>query len=619
MARVLQFLGVLLLAVLLFACKLPAETIPGSTSPDPERQRLVSDLLNKIPPGASISIQPNLMIYLGPKGSPYLFPVVGDAEYVLTDVTASSDPAVMKGIHDKLREMVDTGQFSVVDAKEGVALLRRGLTGQSRMPEGFYDFLRANSGEEAFPLQARFGDSLELVAYDYQASGQDLVHLTTYWRALRPLVGDYRLVFFIAPLLGLQPEAYEYAGLTSLWYPPSNWQSGEVIKVEIFPSLISRGARTAQVAVYRQSGQQNRSGLPAALPGESNSAGIIRIIDLAEPPTERVSLASFVGVPFEPPPIQTPNPSSPRPSPPKTAPIAASLCGKPLDDPSLARLRPVAVKIDNAPGARPQVGLDQACVVYEHMAEGGITRFTAIYHTEDTEVGPVRSARRVDLHIVPQFQALFAHVGGAPAEMAAIRASKLLDVDQFFNAGAYYYLRQRAAPHNVFTTVSRVRSRGEALGYGREATLEGFPLSESPPEGGIPATEIRLPYPSPSQGEFRYNPQAGDYLRSTDGRPHVDAATGQTIRATTLIVQRVPTSIASYTEDVNGAASLDFDLVGEGPATVFRDGLAYNGKWVRTSQGGWTRFYDETGHVIALKPGKIWISLLSMAEKAVVR
>lgn len=617
MARVARFLALLWLAAILPGCKLPAVSAPGQLPTDPARQRLVSDLVRRSPEGGSVSIQPNLLSYLGTKASPYLFPVTGDAEYVLADVAASPDPIVIKGLYLKVHELLDSGQYGVVEASDGLALLQKGLAGQSRLPNGFYDFLRARPNEEAFPLQARFGDGLEMVAYDYRTSGEDLVNLTTFWRAVRPLDGEYRLVFLLAPILGLQPDAYEDGSPASLWYPPKEWQSGEVIKVELAPAVFSRGTRTVQASVYRQTGPNSRVALSGVISGEANLDGVVRVVDLANPPGRKVPLSSFLGLPFEAAPASGAGallaPAR------RSNPVAFSLCGKPLDDASLARLRPVAVKIDNAPAARPQVGLDQACVVYEHMAEGGITRFTAIYHTEETEVGPVRSARRIDLHIVPQYQALFAHVGGAPAEMAAIRASKLLDVDQFFNAESYYFTRQRPAPSNVYTTISNIRARADALGYGREATLEGFPLSEKPPEGGRPATQIIVPYHPTSQGEFRYDPQAGDYLRYTAGRPHVDQATGQIIRASTVIVQKAPSWIASYTEDAGGAPTLDFDLVGEGPATVFRDGMAFDGKWVRTSLGGWTRFYDETGQVIPLAPGKIWISVVSLEERATVR
>ncbi|MDP2662158.1 MAG: DUF3048 C-terminal domain-containing protein, partial [Dehalococcoidia bacterium] len=192
-----------------------------------------------------------------------------------------------------------------------------------------------------------------------------------------------------------------------------------------------------------------------------------------------------------------------------------------------------------------------------------------------------------------------------------IKQKHLLDVDQFFHSGAYYFSKQSYAPHNVFTSVSAIRSAGEALGYGREAALEGFPFSETPPQDGTPASDIIVPYPSSSRGEFQYDAKTGDYIRLTGGQPHKEAGAGQVVRTKNVIVQRVKSWVVSYTEDVNGAASLDFDLLGEGKATVFRDGRAIDGVWKRPSVEDWTRFYDNAGRIIPLSPGKIWISLVS--------
>jgi len=554
-----------------------------------------------------LSIQSGLLAYLGPKGSPHLFPVVNNAEYVLADVTASGDPQVARGLRDKVQDLLSSGQYGVLDAADGLALLQRGLAGHIELPDAFYDFLRVKPGGTGFTLHARFGDDLELVAYDYQSLDGRLSKLSTYWRALRPLEGkDFRVVFYLTPLLGGQPDPYEDASLESLWYPPSRWQSGEMIKLEFAPQMISRDTSTVEVMAYLQ-GQQGRVSLPATLPGGTRAEGAVRVMDLNAPPSDRVSLEAFVGLPFESALVSKRQIAEPG----SKDPVAFSLCHKPLDDASEATLRPVAIKIDNAPAARPQVGLDQACVVYEHLTEGGITRFTAIYQTEETDVGPVRSARRVDLQIVPQFQALFGHVGGAPAEMALIKQKRLLDVDQFFHSDAYYFSRQRYAPHNVFTSVSAIRSKGEALGHGTEALLEGFPFSETPPQEGTPATDIVIPYPSSSRGEFQYDSETGDYIRLTGGQLHTDAVAGHMVRTKNVIVQRVKSWVASYTEDANGAASLDFDLLGEGKATVFRDGFSIDGVWKRSSVGDWTRFYDNDGLIIPLAPGTIWISLVS--------
>ncbi len=616
MVWIARFIVLLLAVALLSACKSsgPSANTPVPSRADMEKQALASELLQQIPAGASLSIQPNLMAYLGTKGSPYLFPVVGDAEYVLADVASSQDPGVVKGLHRKVQELLDLGQFGVVDGADGLLLLKRGLAGQSLFPGRFYDFLRTRGDVSAFPNRIRFGDDLEMVAYDYDNTEGHLTRLVTYWRALRPLDADYNMLFLLNSSMGGNPEPYEDTSPAALWYPPKRWQSGELVRLEFAPVLISRDVSSVRLVVYRQS-QPARQALPAVLADGTTFKDAVEVLDMARSPGEKISLAGHIGQPFE-----APRParqetalSEPPPSP------AVSLCGKPLGDPSQARLRTVAIKIDNAPAAQPQVGLDQACIVYEHMAEGGVTRFTAIYQTEESEVGPVRSARRVDLHIVPQYQALFGHVGGAPAEMSLIKEYQLLDVDQFFHSEAYYYSRQRRAPHNVYTSVSAIRGTGERLGYGHEAELEGFPFADKAPQEGAPATEIIIPYSPSHTAEFQYDGQSGDYTRYTGGRPHVDASTGMVVRTKNIIVQHVRTWVASSSEDVNGADSYGMDLVGQGRATVFRDGKMIEGTWERPSLDGWTRFLDEAGQPVPLAPGKIWISLVTTDDQITVR
>lgn len=618
MVRVVRFLTFLSVALLIVACRPSPGDVTRPSGDSAERQRLISELLGRVPAGASLSIQSNLLTYLGPKGSPYLFPVVADAEYVLADVAASPDPVVGRGLQRKVRELLDSAAFGLVDAADGLALLRRGLPGQTSLPPRFYDFLRAKSGDTAFASRVRFGEDFELVGYDYETKEGRLTRLATYWRALRPLDLDHRLVFFLTPAGGGQPDAAEDSSLESLWYPPSRWQSGEVIKVDLPAQVIARDTSIVQVVAYQQ-GPQGRVALTPRLADGKSSESAPTVLDLTRPPSEKVSLGDYIGLPYE-----SDIPASrmvavaiaPGLAPADAAPLEErSLCGR---NPA-SSLRPVAIKIDNAAAARPQSGLDRACIVYEHVTEAGITRFTAIYQDEDTEVGPVRSARRVDLQILPQYQAIFGHVGGAPAEMDAIRSSDILDVDQFFHSEAYYKPRQRVAPHNVFTSVSAIRATGERLGYEREAELEGFLFARTGLEGGSPADDIVLPYRSGSEAEFRYDPDAGDYVRYTGGLLHVDVSTGNTVRATTIVVQHVPSWVVSTTEDAGGAASYDFDLVGEGAATVFRDGQAIEGRWVRPELESWTDFYDDNDNLIPLAPGKVWISLVAPNDRITIR
>ncbi len=132
-----------------------------------------------------------------------------------------------------------------------------------------------------------------------------------------------------------------------------------------------------------------------------------------------------------------------------------------LDAPSadIVKRRVISVKIENSPQARPQTNLQLADVVYESVTEGGITRFNALFHSQEPDkVGPVRSARLSDLYIVPQYHALFVFSGASSSVNARVRATTIENLSQ--DAGIsypYFRSRDRKAPHNLYVVLAKVR------------------------------------------------------------------------------------------------------------------------------------------------------------------
>ncbi|MBX6377348.1 MAG: DUF3048 domain-containing protein, partial [Clostridia bacterium] len=119
---------------------------------------------------------------------------------------------------------------------------------------------------------------------------------------------------------------------------------------------------------------------------------------------------------------------------------------------------PLAVAVDNAPAARPPAGLRQADVIYEVLAEGGVTRFLAVFVTQGADrVGPVRSARPYLVDLAWAHGAPLAHAGGSPAALAALRRRPALDLDEIGRVGGAYWREPgRRAPHNLFTDTRRL-------------------------------------------------------------------------------------------------------------------------------------------------------------------
>src|SRR6202023_2878882 len=112
--------------------------------------------------------------------------------------------------------------------------------------------------------------------------------------------------------------------------------------------------------------------------------------------------------------------------------------------------------IDNAPRARPQIGLVQADVVVEEQVEGGVTRFAAIFQSQDvSRVGPVRSARSTDIALVANLdRPLFAYSGANARFLQLVHAAPLVDVGVDADPGIYARDFTRPSPYNLFSNIA---------------------------------------------------------------------------------------------------------------------------------------------------------------------
>jgi hypothetical protein len=270
------------------------------------------------------------------------------------------------------------------------------------------------------------------------------------------------------------------------------------------------------------------------------------------------------------------------------------------------RSRPaLAIKVENLPSARPQSGLDAADVVYEELAEGGITRFIAVFQSHGAEkVGPVRSARRVDPDVLAQFGGLFAYAGGVPPVIDAVRATPgITDVSFNRETAAYWRAPDRKAPHNLYTSTN-------SLWRGRRATppvpLFAFAEPLGPPGQGASSATFSF---SPSETmRYAYDPTARTYARFNGVSPHL-LESGVQIAPVNVVFQIVSVG-ASSTVDVNGQNSPESRVLGDGEALVLSGGQVHRGRWVRSSIGAPTQFLDAAGNPIPLERGQTWVELI---------
>jgi len=270
-------------------------------------------------------------------------------------------------------------------------------------------------------------------------------------------------------------------------------------------------------------------------------------------------------------------------------------------------LRPVtAVMIENSPDARPQSGLKDAGVVFESVAEGGITRFLVLYkETKASTIGPVRSVRPQFASWVAAFDAGLAHVGGSDIPLGKLRSGQIKDLDQFFNAGAYTRVSFRAAPHNVYTTDDKLQALNKSKGYTSSSFTGWKRAKKEAPTSAPTAKTIAVPV---STGLFAVNyswDQASNtYLRSEGGAPHVDKELGQ-IAPKVVIVMQVPHDVI---KDSNNYSYPDVNT--NGKAWVFQNGGVTEIIWSKAGDKEQIKFTDSAGKSVELNPGQTWITAI---------
>ena len=288
--------------------------------------------------------------------------------------------------------------------------------------------------------------------------------------------------------------------------------------------------------------------------------------------------------------------------------VASRLTGVQVS-PALAKLPVTAVMIENSDEARPQSGLSQAGVVFEALAEGGITRFVALYEEgQPSSIGPVRSARPYFIDWLLPFDASYAHVGGSPTALSDIQSENVRDMNQFYNGNSYTRISSRQAPHNVYTSMANLISLEKSKGW-TTSNFVGFPRKKDDPSKKPTATTINLnPSNSDMAVNYTYDPTHNSYKRSEGGAPMVDANTGQQLEPKVVIAIIVPWTDGPL--DASGAYYTEYSDIGSGTAYVFQDGVMTQGVWNKPSPTSQITFKTASGSTIKLNDGQTWITAL---------
>lgn len=301
---------------------------------------------------------------------------------------------------------------------------------------------------------------------------------------------------------------------------------------------------------------------------------------------------------------QPSQPQAAKPKPPAPArTYYAPLTGQKVGD-EAATTKPItAIMIENSPSARPQSGLKDAEVVYEAIAEGGITRFLALYQQHKPElVGPVRSLRMYYVDWLAPYNAGVAHVGGSAHALKEIRSGAYRDLDQFFNESSYWRASDRRAPHNVYTSFAKLDALTASKNY-KQSNPTPLARATTKKAAQPGATTITVTMSGPLyNSSWQYDAGANSYTRSQGGEPHTDREKGQ-ISAQVVVVLKM--DMNKIMED---GVREDYKTTGSGDAVVFMNGQAHEVTWAKGGRKAQLTFKDKNGAPFKLARGTTWIT-----------
>ncbi|MFH1561255.1 MAG: DUF3048 domain-containing protein [Patescibacteria group bacterium] len=311
--------------------------------------------------------------------------------------------------------------------------------------------------------------------------------------------------------------------------------------------------------------------------------------------------------------------------------------------------RPLVVMIENHEDSRPQSGLSRADLVYEAVAEGGITRFVAVFYCQATEpatrkyeLGPVRSARTYFLDWASEYSdyPLYVHVGGAGLcnDPTVDNRAKALcqidrygwkdadhhsDMDQF--ALSYHSCRRepdrtgekRATEHTMYcdskdlweVAIDRdLAAKGESGDQWDEDFIAWSFKEEEKADKRGDVSSIAFDFWEGYKAyavSWQYDQASNRYLRSNGGVPHKDFLTDEQLAAKVVVIQ-----FAQETGPVDEHKHMLYKTIGTGKALVFQDGQAIEARWSKKTRVSRTIFTDVRGQEIKFNRGQMWIEVL---------
>ncbi|HCF99897.1 MAG TPA: hypothetical protein DEV93_05070 [Chloroflexi bacterium] len=287
----------------------------------------------------------------------------------------------------------------------------------------------------------------------------------------------------------------------------------------------------------------------------------------------------------------------------------------------IALRRPIAAVIDNLyPDARPQAGLNRASLVFETLAEGGITRLMGVFLEHDaSQIGPIRSARPYFVKWAAGYRALFVHAGGSPAALQLLYLTPQLgNVEALLPRPEFHRESDRISPHNLFGSTDGVRAIAVRNAWNHRVSYAWLAHKTPAPKaerGHISHIRINFSTPNISSPpdyavDYRFERAQDLYVRSVGGVPAIDRLANRPVETSNVVL--LYTSIAPIPNDAEARVAVG--VVGKGKALIFEDGGIVRGSWSKSGVLAPLRLKDATGSPVKLNPGQTWFEVTTPGD-----
>ena len=264
---------------------------------------------------------------------------------------------------------------------------------------------------------------------------------------------------------------------------------------------------------------------------------------------------------------------------------------------------PFMAVVENSNLARPQSGLTEADIVFETMAEGGIPRFIALYHSKNPAIiGPIRSARPYFLDLSVEYNLPFAHCGGSADALESISNGVGLSLNEFRYGSHFWRDSTRKAPHNLYTSAEKLRSLIGDLGYIKEPS-SGLTFQDSYWSDTPHTSAQNIIIKANSSYTTSYTYKDGEYYKSMNSTESTDRETGISISTKNIVIQITDM-------ETRGDGRLNIRLTGEGEGFLISSGHYEKITWKKNENHA-TELFDQAGNKIPMSVGNTWWHIVS--------